>query len=104
MSSACVVDIGYEKTTICCVDEGVILPGTVVRKNFGSRHLNDTLYYLLQSRKLLGYNKKNYTLDPTNEADIAQLDKLKEKAVFVKDPEDYSNRIYEVFPIREGKE
>lgn len=104
MASACVVDIGYEKTTVCCVDEGVVLPGTVLRKNFGSRHINDTLYHLLHTRKLFGYNKKNYSVDHSNEADMSQIDKLKEKGCYVKDAEDYFNRIYEVFVIREGKE
>lgn len=104
VASACVVDIGYEKTTICCVDEGVVLPGTMVRKNFGSKHINDTLFYMLHSRKMFGYNKKNYSVDPNNEADMSQIDKLKEKGCYVKDIEDYSNRIYEVFAIREGKE
>jgi actin-related protein 8 len=51
--SACVIDIGYEKISICCVGEGLILPGTMVRKNYGSKHINDMLPYILQTRKLL---------------------------------------------------
>lgn len=26
--SACVVDIGYDRTSICCVDEGIVVPKT----------------------------------------------------------------------------
>lgn len=70
---------------ICCVDEGVILPGTVIRKNFGSRHINEILLYQIQNRKLFGYNKKNYTVMINNEADMSQIDKLKEKACYIKD-------------------
>jgi actin-related protein 8 len=33
--SACVVDIGATKTTICCIDEGIILPKSVIKKNYG---------------------------------------------------------------------
>jgi actin-related protein 8 len=77
LPSACVIDIGYEKINICCVDEGVILPGTVVHKNYGSRHINEMLLYILQSKKLFGYNKKNLTIDQQNETDMSQIDKLK---------------------------
>lgn len=103
MPSACVVDIGFEKINICCVDEGVILPGTVIRKNFGSRHINEMLLHTLISRKLFGYSKKSITMSLDNLADMNQIDKLKEKACYIKDSEDYSNRIYEVYPIRDGK-
>ena len=40
LSSVCVVDIGYEKINVACVEEGVILPGTLIRKNFGGKHIN----------------------------------------------------------------
>lgn len=103
MPSACVVDIGFEKISICCVDEGVILPGTVIRKNYGSRHINEMLLHTLTSRKLFGYSKKSVLLNGENVADMSQIDKLKEKACYIKDPEDYSYRIYEIYPIREGK-
>jgi actin-related protein 8 len=83
--SACVVDIGYEKISICCVDEGVILPGTVIRKNFGSKHINEMLLHTLVSRKLFGYSKKIITINPENVADMNQIDKLKEKACYIKE-------------------
>lgn len=38
--NCCVVDIGYEKINVSCVDEGIILPGTYIRKNFGSKDMD----------------------------------------------------------------
>jgi hypothetical protein len=35
------------------------------------------LLYILQSKKLFGYNKKNLTIDQQNETDMSQIDKLK---------------------------
>jgi len=43
VSSACVLDIGHEKISVCCVDEGVIIPKTLVRKNFGSKDISKIL-------------------------------------------------------------
>lgn len=43
VSSACVVDIGHEKINICCVDEGIIVPQTLIRKNFGLKYLSKSL-------------------------------------------------------------
>lgn len=50
VSSACVVDIGHEKISVCCVDEGVILPRTLVRKNFGSKDLSKILTKIFNER------------------------------------------------------
>lgn len=35
LSTACVVDIGATKTTVCCIEDGVILPRSIIRKDFG---------------------------------------------------------------------
>ena len=37
---ACVVDLGAQKINVCCVDDGTVLPGTLIRKNFGGDDLN----------------------------------------------------------------
>lgn len=50
VSSACVVDIGHEKINICCVDEGVVLPRTLVRKNFGSKDVSKVLAKIFSER------------------------------------------------------
>lgn len=50
ISSAVVVDIGHEKINICCVEEGVILPKTLVRKNFGLKHVTKTMIKLFNNK------------------------------------------------------
>jgi actin-related protein 8 len=47
-----VVDIGSDKINICCVDEGVILPGSYVRKNFGSRDIDLVLSRIIQRKHM----------------------------------------------------
>ena len=31
-SSACVVDVGDQKTSICCVEDGLVIPGSRLNK------------------------------------------------------------------------
>jgi len=50
VSSACVVDIGHEKINVCCVDEGVIIPHTLIRKNFGSKDISKLLLKIFNER------------------------------------------------------
>lgn len=50
ISSAVVVDIGHEKISICCVDEGVILPKTLVRKNYGLKYMSKLLIKLFKNK------------------------------------------------------
>jgi actin-related protein 8 len=46
ISTACVVDIGYQKINVACVEEGVIVPNTLFRKNYGGEDLDMVLYRL----------------------------------------------------------
>jgi actin-related protein 8 len=50
ISSAVVVDVGHEKINICCVEEGVILPKTLIRKNFGLKHITKTMIKLFNNK------------------------------------------------------
>lgn len=47
MQSSCVVDIGSNKTSVCCVDEGMIMEDTLIRKNFGGDDITKLLYMML---------------------------------------------------------
>jgi actin-related protein 8 len=73
ISSAVVVDIGHEKINVCCVDEGVILPKTLIRKNFGLKNVTKTMIKLFNSR----INEEGYDLSTNSEADIGQVDQIK---------------------------
>ncbi len=55
LQSACVLDIGADKISVCCVDEGIILEDSIIRRNFGCDDLTK-FFYLLLKRK----NVKNY--------------------------------------------
>lgn len=50
VSSALVVDIGHEKINVCCVDEGIILPKTLIRKNFGLKSISQTIIKIANSK------------------------------------------------------
>ena len=60
LNHACVVDIGYQKINVSCVDEGVIVPNTVVRKNFGGDDIDNLLYRLLTRKHSALFKKKGY--------------------------------------------
>eukprot|EP00347_Sterkiella_histriomuscorum_P001948 403370052 len=59
LPSACVVDIGSTKTSVCCIDEGLILPKTLMRKHYGGDDVDQIFYRMLQRQKALHYFPKN---------------------------------------------
>lgn len=46
--SACVVDVGDQKTNIACVDDGISLPASRITLRLGGLDVTRTLYYCLQ--------------------------------------------------------
>lgn len=102
VSSACVLDIGHEKISVCCVDEGLILPKTLIRKNFGSKHVSKILAKIFNDR--VNEPGLGGGLRSQMEGDLFQIDKIKEIACAVREPEEKINRIYEIAPIRSGSE
>ena len=55
MSTACVVDIGSSKTSVCCIDEGLVVPKSIQRRHYGGDQLNEMLYRLISRSKGLHY-------------------------------------------------
>ena len=80
VSSALVVDVGHEKINICCVDEGIILPKTLIRKNYGLKNISQSIIKIANSR--LG--EENISLSIRSEGDIYQVDQIKEIACAIK--------------------
>lgn len=74
VSSACVVDIGHEKINVCCVDEGVILPKTLVKKNFGSKDISKIMAKLFSERIT---DPNVGCLNHHSESDLFHMDKIK---------------------------
>lgn len=58
-SYACVVDIGAEKISIACVEDGSIIQDSIVRRNFGGDDQTNLLYHLLHRKKSLHYFPKH---------------------------------------------
>ncbi|KAJ7334211.1 hypothetical protein DFH08DRAFT_925855 [Mycena albidolilacea] len=48
LSNACVVDIGAVKTSVACVDEGLIIPDTRLNLSMGGDDITEFLYVLLE--------------------------------------------------------
>lgn len=44
---ACVIDVGAHKTSVSCVDEGMVISDSRVRLNYGGDHITETLLKLL---------------------------------------------------------
>ncbi|KAM3130902.1 hypothetical protein pb186bvf_017014 [Paramecium bursaria] len=100
--TCCVVDIGYEKINVTCVDEGIILPGTYVRKNFGSKDLDQLL--MRQIIKRNAYDQSIIQVNPYIYGDLLQMEKLKEKACLLIQKEDKLNYLYELHCSRDAQE
>ena len=47
--TAVVVDIGGSKTTVCCIDDGVILNKSVIKKHYGGDDISELLFRLIRS-------------------------------------------------------
>ena len=63
IQSSCIVDIGSDKVNICCVDEGMIIENTLIRKNIGGKEITKLLYLII---KYLSSNKDANTQNNTN--------------------------------------
>ena len=45
--TAVVVDIGSTKASVCCIEEGIIIAKSVIRKNFGGDDITTLLSRLI---------------------------------------------------------
>ena len=55
LSTAVVVDIGATKTSVCCIEEGIIIAKSIIRKNFGGDDQTALFGRLIQCDKALHY-------------------------------------------------
>ncbi|KIR26869.1 nuclear protein [Cryptococcus deuterogattii 99/473] len=74
MSSACVVDIGAQETSVTCVDEAMLLAETRVKLNYGGDDITSALTHLL-----LASNFPYRELDLARSQDWLMMDNLKIK-------------------------
>ena len=86
IQSSCVVDIGSDKLNICCVDEGMIIKNTLIRKNLGGNEITELLFlitkYLVKNKDNKDNNDNNkFPIDLFNIKDFRDFrifEKLKE--------------------------
>ncbi|KAK8869874.1 hypothetical protein IAR55_000442 [Kwoniella newhampshirensis] len=74
MSSACVVDVGAQQTSVTCVDDGLVMADTRIRLNYGGDDITSALVTLLQ-RSNFPYRE----LDLTKSQEWLMMDNLKNK-------------------------
>ena len=92
IQSSCVVDIGSDKVNICCVDEGMIIENTLIRKNIGGKEITKLLYLIT---KYLSSNKDINTQNNTN------INKFPYELFNIKDFRDF--RIFEKLKENESE-
>lgn len=73
LSYACVVDVGDQKTSVSCVEDGICHPNTRVRLDYGGGDITQVFYWLLQK---CAFPYK--TCNDKNKLDTMLLRKLKE--------------------------
>lgn len=73
LSAACVVDVGDEKTSICCVEDGLVIPSSRLWLQYGGRDITRSFYWLLR-RVSFPYKE----CDINNRLDVLLLHELKE--------------------------
>ena len=67
IQSSCVVDIGSDKLNICCVDEGMVIENTLIRKNLGGKEITKLLYLIT---KYLASNNNNNNKENNSQNNI----------------------------------
>lgn len=51
VSTCCVVDVGDQKTSVCCIEDGLILPNSRLHFNYGGSDVSLAFYQLLKNIK-----------------------------------------------------
>lgn len=74
LSYACVIDVGDQKTSVSCVEDGICHPNTRVRLNYGGADITQIFYWLLQKCAFPYKDCREY-----NKLDCMLLRKLKEE-------------------------
>ncbi|ODN84742.1 hypothetical protein L202_00622 [Cryptococcus amylolentus CBS 6039] len=74
MSSACVVDIGAQQTSVTCVDEAVLQPETRMKLHYGGDDITSSLAHLLEQSSF-----PYRDLDLARAQDFLMMDNLKMK-------------------------
>ena len=55
VQTGCVVDIGATTVSVCCIDDGQIIPRTLIKKNYGSEDISKLMLRLMRSKRSYHY-------------------------------------------------
>lgn len=77
LQSSCIIDIGSSKVNVVCVDEGLIIEESLIRKNFGGDDITKLLYHMLTRKNSKNYFPSHY-FNPDNSYHFRIFEKLKE--------------------------
>ncbi|XP_074639693.1 actin-related protein 8-like isoform X1 [Acropora palmata] len=72
LGAACVVDVGDEKTSVCCIEDGLVIPRSRLWLQYGGRDITRAFFWLLR-RVSFPYKE----CDATNRLDVLLLHELK---------------------------
>lgn len=92
VSYACVVDVGSSHTTVCCVEDGYVLPETRFRINYGGDDITHVLEQILRYRSHFPY--QDFKLSQLH--DFLTMESLKEHYCTLSENEVVS-QVYECF-------
>lgn len=98
VSCACVVDVGAQKTTIACVDEGLVIVDSRVRLNYGGDNITEAFTKLLLQQN---FPYGDINLHNHND-DWALADRLKRQFCTF-DEADIAVQLYHFFKKRAGQ-
>ena len=71
--------MGSTKTSVCCVDDGVIINKSVIKKHYGGDDIAELLYRLIKSQNALHYFPKNIFYPLQYPYHFLQLETAKEQ-------------------------
>jgi actin-related protein len=100
----CVVDIGHDKMSVCCIEEGSIIRNSLFRKNFGSRDLDYCYKLQCQGKNLIRFISDTSKNTLNNDIEMDQFSKIKEIGMNMSKREDNSNIVFKCIAESNNKE
>ena len=84
IQSSCVVDIGSDKLSVCCVDEGMIIKNTLFRKNIGGNEITKLLYLITKYKIKNKENNNDNNLNNKFPIDLFNINDFRDFRIFEK--------------------
>lgn len=110
LQNCCVVDVGATKTSVCCIEEGIIIKESYIKKHYGGNDIDDLLLSMLVNNSF-----KRNVFFPMREFNLNSsyykkriIEKLKEDVVEFpnvdKPTTQFKTKLHKLWLYRKGKE